>query len=246
MANRFRVLVFLVALVALIVLETWVLAVLGLPSDQRWYLTGFLHAVVAACVLGGIGVSFLVHEREAVWKVRGAWGEDFTREELARARRKRLIWGWVDSVTVQNGDIDHLVVTKAGGLVAIDSKWRSGADQLDPAAMASEANRATLRARGVVHTSLGAARGARRAPVRSTDVTPLIVVWGPARDAVPEGARVDGVDFVPGEGLLDWLRKLDGDTVDEDAAADLLVQLEEYRSTAWSPATKRKRAQKPR
>jgi hypothetical protein len=234
--QRLRVAVMCGAAVALVALETWVLSVLGLPHEVRWYLVGFVHAAVVAAVMGGICISFLVHERGAIWQMRGAWGEDFTRDELQRARRKRLIWGWVDSVTLQNGDIDHLVVTKAGGLVAVDSKWRSSPDDLDPAAMASEAKRAKMRAEGVVQTILRAERGTHRAAARSVTVTPLIVVWGDGQHSVPRDARVAGVDFVPGRELLDWLSRTQVETVDELAAADLLTRLERFRTTTWTNA----------
>ncbi|WP_166389739.1 nuclease-related domain-containing protein [Nocardioides ochotonae] len=97
-------------------------------------------------------MAFLAHDAEAIWHVRGAWGEDNTRDELQRAKRKRLVWAWVDSVTLQAGDIDHLVVTRNGGLVAIDSKWRSKIN--DAADMARAAQKVRLRAEGLTRDLL--------------------------------------------------------------------------------------------
>jgi hypothetical protein len=186
-----------------------------------------------------IGAAFLAHEREAIWHVRGAWGEDFTRDELERARRRKLIWGWVDAVTVQSGDIDHLVVTKAGGLVAIDSKWRTDKRDIDPRAMAVDANKVKQRAEGVIQTLLRAERGSHRASVRSSTVTPVVAIWGAAQDGVPENVRIDGVEFVAGSRLVEHLGALEGETIEESAAADLLARIESFRSTAWAALAKR-------
>lgn len=56
--------------------------------------------------------------------IRGAYGEDQTRTELQRAQRAGLVWAWIDSVSLQRGDIDHIVVTRRGGVVALD--WAFG------------------------------------------------------------------------------------------------------------------------
>lgn len=237
--NRGRLGVVTVGVLVLIAFETWMFSISSLSPALRWYLMGCLHVAVVAVYVGAIGTTFLTHEREAILHLRGAWGEDFTRDELERARRKKLIWGWVDSVTLQSGDIDHLVVTKSGGLVAIDSKWRSSAAHLNPAAIAQEASKARLRAEGVVRTVLKTERGAHRASALAFRVNPLVVVWGAARDVIPDGATLDGVHFVEGPGLLDWLKRLDGDVIDEAAAAEVLAQIERFRSGAWSAGTKR-------
>lgn len=216
----------------LIAFETWMLSTMDLGSATRSYLIGALQVGVVAVLIGALVLSFLAQEGEAIWQVRGAWGEDFTRDELNRARRKKLIWGWTDSVTVQSGDIDHFVVTRSGGLIAIDSKWR-GRHDLDPASMAREANRARVRAEGVVQTILQKERGSHRAPIKSVRVRPLVVVWGPARDEVPDNAVVDGVAFVGGRQLVTWLKNCAGESVDEPAGADILAELEAFRASRW-------------
>jgi hypothetical protein len=73
--------------------------------------------------------------------VRGAWGED-TPEPTWSGRGGSGSVGWVDSIELQIGDIDHLVVTRHGGVVAIDSKWRNQTTDEDVAAMADSARRA--------------------------------------------------------------------------------------------------------
>lgn len=237
--NWTRLAVVAVGAMVLIAAETWLLVVSGWSTPVRWYLVGFLHAGVVAALIGAIGTTFLAHEREAILRLRGAWGEDFTQDELNRARRKKLIWGWVDSVTLQTGDIDHLVVTRAGGLVAIDTKWRSGAEHLDPAAAAREASRARLRAEGFVSSFLKSDRGSRRASGKAFRVSPLVVVWGLAREAIPAGASVGGVDIIEGRGLVEWLARLDGDAIDEAAAAEVLAEIERRRARAWPKSTTR-------
>lgn len=235
-----RVSLFLLGAVALIACETWMFLALDLDERLRWFLIGVVPAVIVAVVLGGLVFTFLAYVPEAIWHLRGAWGEDFTRDELARAKRKSLIWDWVDSLTVQGGDIDHLVVTRAAGLLAIDSKWRSDPNDLDPSTMAKEANRARIRAEGVVQTLVRKERGAHRAPLKSFRVTPVVVVWGGAHRDVPEGVRVDGVVFVSGRALVGWLERVGGEAVDQAAANDILAGLRTFRSTHWQPLALRK------
>lgn len=232
--NRARVAVFVAMMAVLIAVESWCLSAMSLSTTVRWYATGFVHATVLGVLVVAVLFTFLAHERDAIHQVRGAWGEDFTRDELGRARRKKLIWGWVDSVTVEGGDIDHLVVTKAGGVVAIDSKWRSASPDGGQVDMARDARKVKLRAEAVVRSLLrSGARGAHRAATSPIRVTPVVAVWGAGQKPIPDGARVDGIDFVAGGKLVDWLARADGERVDEAAAADVLARLEQFRSTAW-------------
>jgi hypothetical protein len=132
-------------------------------------------AVVGAA-LHLINTAFLAHEREAIWQLRGAWGEEATRDELRRAKKKRIIWDWVDSINLQFGDLDHLVSTRNCGLIAVDSNWRS--DGRDADAMAESAARARLRAEGVARSLLKAERGSHRARGHAVTVRPLVVIGG--------------------------------------------------------------------
>jgi hypothetical protein len=63
-----------------------------------WWLLGALPAAMVAAYLHLLHIGFLAHDSEAIWHIRGAWGEDNTRDELQRAKRKGLVWGWVDSL----------------------------------------------------------------------------------------------------------------------------------------------------
>lgn len=237
--HRLRLSIATVGVLALMAFEAWMLGRSGANSGLSSYLMGAMHVAIVASYVGAVVITFLAHEREAIFHLRGAWGEDFTKDELKRARRKKLIWGWVDSVTVQNGDIDHLVVTRSGGLVAIDSKWRSGVEHLDPATLARQATKARVRAEGVLQSVLKTERGSHRARTRAFRVKPLVVIWGPASNAVPDGASFDGVDITHGFGLVDWFEGLDGDAIDEAGAADVLAHIERFRSSAWSAGAKR-------
>jgi hypothetical protein len=128
---------------------------------MRWYLLGLAHAGLAAAgFISSTPPSWrTIRRRCPTCGEHGA--EDNTRTELERARRKRLVWGWVDSIELQVGDIDHLVVIRHGGMVAIDAKWRNQTTDEDVAATADSARRAGLRAEGLLRTLLKAERRSR-------------------------------------------------------------------------------------
>ena len=199
----------------------------------RWYALGIFHAGTVAAGLHLLNTAFLAHDREALWHVRGAWGEENTRSELQRAKRRRLIWGWVDSISLQVGDLDHVVITRRGGLVALDSKWRNEVKANEPAQLARQALRAKTRAEALARTILRDGRGAKhRAKLQSLKVTPVVVLWGAAQHTVPDGAQIDGVTFIAGRKLVPWLKSLEGADVPEESARDALRRLKDYRATA--------------
>jgi hypothetical protein len=232
--QNLRVVVLLTGgMVGLIALVTVVLTTAITHTGFMWWTLGATQVGLAAIYLHLLIAAFLANDRDAIGHLRGAWGEENTREELHRARRKGLIWGWVDSITLCSGDLDHLVVTRNGGLVAVDSKWRNEAtDTID---MARAAKKARLRAEGLAHTLLRSERRARhRASFNPLQVTPVVVLWGAAQHGVPDGARVDDIDFVAGRRFVEWLTKLDGQHVEEAAATDVLARLETFRASAWA------------
>lgn len=217
-------------LVALIALVAALLLAAAPDSRLTWWLLGVMPTAITAAYLHVLHTAFMAHDSEAIWHVRGAWGEDNTRDELRRAKRKRLVWGWIDSLGLQVGDIDHLVVTRKGGLVAVDSKWRSRLD--DKAEMARAAQKVRLRAEALTRDFLkGDSRGSRRAKVNPLSVTSVVVLWGPAQRGVPHGANVDGIEFIAGREFVAWLRRLDGEQVDKAAADDVVRQLEARRAS---------------
>ena len=204
---------------------------LTVPMPARLYVLGAAHASFVAAGLHLLYSAFLAHDQQAVWQLRGAWGEDNTRSELRRAKRKRVIWDWVDSVELQAGDIDHIVVTRRGGVVVIDSKWRNQVAKEDVTAMARSSLKAALRAEGVLRTLLRRESGARhRTNAKPVTVTAAVVLWGAARTGVPSNATIDGVRFLDGRQLFGWLAELDGHEVPRDAARDVIKLLEDYRS----------------
>jgi len=216
-------LVVVIAFITGLLLATW-------PDTAfKWWLLGAVQAGMVAAYLHLLHTGFLAHDEAAIRHVRGAWGEDNTRSELQRAKRKKLVWGWVDSLGLQHCDIDHLVVTRKAGLVAVDSKWRSQiSDTVD---MARAAQKVRLRAEGVTRDLLkGTTRGARRAKVNPFGVTSVVVLWGPAQHGVPDGASVDGIEFIAGRKFVDWLARLDGERVDRAAATDIVRSLEARRT----------------
>lgn len=84
------------AVVALLVLETaLILGMVRTSAAARWYFLGFVHATILAIAASGLVLGFLAHDRYALLLMRGAWGEDNTRGELKRAKRKQVIWGWI-------------------------------------------------------------------------------------------------------------------------------------------------------
>lgn len=235
-SNAVLVLVVTGGMVAVLAVVTLLFS-LGTTTSLNSYALGVVHAVVVASFLFLLHTAFLAHDREAIWHLRGAWGEENTRNELRRARRKRLIWGHVDSISLQAGDLDHLVVTRHGGLIALDSKWRSRHDATDTLDMVRAASKVRLRAEGLTQTLLKSDRGARhRARTNPLSVKPAVVLWGAAQHAVPHGAQVDGIEFVAGRQLRRWLAQLEGESVTKEAAEDILKRLNKYRAASWEIA----------
>lgn len=182
----------------------------------RGYLLGLVHGLIVGVFVLSVVLAFFAHTR-SVGQMAGAWGEEFTRGELRRARRKGLIWGTVHGLAVASGDIDHLVVTRRGGLVAIDSKWRNDPDRGTLSRDAELALAAARRASLVLRSFKGPTR-----------VRPVIAVWGASRRGVPPAAQIKGVDFIDGGQLLVWLKSLPLDPIDRSSARQLLGNLRQF------------------
>lgn len=218
----------LTALLSVVLLMFWH------RGPALWYVLGGLHMLLICAVPGAIGLAFLANSRTAIWNLRGAMGESNTSEVLQSARKQRIVWGYVESVAVTGGDIDHLVVTRAGGVLAIDSKWRNQvtADTLtsDAAAARAAARRAESILRSEhVGTLKREARARHRDVGASFSVTPVVVIWGAVRHEMPDNAMRDGVEFVPGEKLGAWLTARNDQPVDKAVADDLLERLTAFR-----------------
>ncbi|MBS2937328.1 hypothetical protein KDN32_06195 [Nocardioides sp. J2M5] len=186
---------------------------------------------MAAAFLHLLNTAVLAHEPRAIHHLRGSWGEDNTRSELEAARKKKLVWGWVDSITLRAGDLDHVVITRNGGVVVLDSKFHTSVTTASVAAMTASAARARVRTEALARTLLKPeAHGRRRANRTSVSVTSCIVLWGPARHGVPEGFQADGVHFVDGRRLCEWLSALPPSAVSEEAAREFLQGLTAFRA----------------
>ena len=218
----------------MIAIEASLLVGVGHPGAFQWFLLGAISVLLPSVLVAGLGLGFLVSDPIAIRQLRGAWGEENTREELARAARRGHIWGWVDSVTLAVGDIDHLVVTRKGGLVAIDSKWRSRVDAAGRDAMIEDANASRRRAEGVVRTVLSRERSGRRADGTSLRVRPVVVLWGPSQSSLPDATKLGEVEFVRGSNLVRWLASVEGDVIEQRPAEQVLARIEQYRAEAWS------------
>ena len=152
--------------------------------------------------------------------MRGAWGEENTRDQLRRAQHKKLIWGWVDSVAVEFGDIDHLVVTRSGGLLAIDSKWRSHSDGAGRDAMVQSAQRCKVRAEGVIRSLRKPEQTRRGGAASPRPVRPVVVLWGALHYDIAQGMIWTGSSSraTTADPLL---RGLDGHRVEQDESEGL-------------------------
>lgn len=237
--NRTRIAIVVAVVAALLVFETVV--VLGLfhtSAAARWYYLGFLHAAILAIAGSGLVLAFLAHDKQALLLMRGAWGEDNTRDELKRAKRQGLIWGWVDSVPLRLGDIDHLVITRTGGVIVIDSKWRTSTSLQDHEDMARAIAKVQLRSEALVRQLMKRGRGKHRDATKFHRVTPLLVVWGAEQDSVPDDFRIDEIEVIGGPRLVEWLRTQSGDIVDKASADDLIGLIENFREGAMQSLAK--------
>lgn len=221
----------LLALLALAVIavET-VLLLVGRPHTMLLgYVLGATHVLVIGLYCYVVRMLFLAHDATAIHQLRGTYGENNTREELTMAKRTGLIWGWVDSVTVESGDVDHLVVTKQGGLVAIDSKWRFDLKDVEQSALAAKG--AARRARLVLQ-SLDYARrdhsAGHRADETTLRVSPVVALWGASQKKLGEIQTIDETPFVPGLRLREWLGSLGDDPIDEASADQLLLDVKRF------------------
>ena len=231
-ANR-RLILIVTAIEIAAIAGITVVLLLGYGAEPLvTYVLGAVHAATFAFFYFSLRIVFLANDQGAVRQMRGNLGETNTRDELKRAKRRRLIWGWVDSITVFGGDIDHLVITRHGGIVAIDSKWRNDTIGADISRSAVAASKAAGRAKAVLR-HLGYFKREHTARRRATDtsitVTPLVALWGPIQHDVPIAARVEDVDFIAGPGISGWLRQHRSDDISRRAAKRLLGELEEFR-----------------
>lgn len=234
--NRARLVLISLGYLALGVAITGFLIAIAGHRRTSWFMAGLFVGVWLTMYVAMIGLAWLASSQPAMRYVRGALGEDNTRDMLKAAARKRTIWGFVEGITTRGGDVDHLVVTRSGGVLAIDSKWCNevNPDLLDRMAMSAQA--AARRAESVMRSeNVGVLKRESKARHRvdgaAHRVRPVVVVWGAESHKMPSSATRLGVEFVAGLNLPNWLRLLEGDSVDEATAADLLGRLAAFGRT---------------
>jgi len=83
--NKGLMLWMLLGLVALLAFET-VIDLRFIPGPARWYLLGLLHAGLCAAAAVLLLLAFFAHEGQAIFQMRGAWGEKDTRDEALTMR----------------------------------------------------------------------------------------------------------------------------------------------------------------
>lgn len=195
-----------------------IMVVLGLVQDA--YVLGLAQGAFTVAFVAMVLIGFMA-ATGSMWQMTGAWGEDNTRDVLRWAKRRGLVFGWVDNVEVEGGDVDHLVATSSGW-IALDSKWHSVT--LDGRVVARDAERTIKAARraALILRSLN-----HPAPVR-----PVAILWGGSRDEIPDKHRVaHDVEFVSGSYFKQWLRELPSGGSDKAAAEAVLRELRAFRDT---------------
>ncbi|HJQ07034.1 MAG TPA: hypothetical protein VJ872_16415 [Nocardioides sp.] len=208
-----------------------------------WFVAGFASGALAAATVGLMFVAFLAHEKKGLVHLRGKWGEGNTRDALAKAKRRRHIVGWVDSVQLQYGDLDHVAVTRSGEILLIDSKWRYDGNADSAAQMAHDALRGRQRAEGILRSRLKAERGQHRQRGTATPVTPVVVLWGAAQQGLRTDAEVEGVAFVAGRDLVRWLAHRAQGDADKESALHVLSELEKFRADVVERSTSQRTPQ---
>jgi len=153
------------------------------------------------------------------WQV-GAWGEERTAGKLGKLPRGR--WDVVNDVGNGKYNFDHVLVGPAG-VMCLDSKQRQyrldvhdGARVVLPERYDEER---TASGDDMIRHAKGDARTLKLRIERQTGqrlwVQPVIVWWGEFPDGV---ARVNDVDIVHGDKLVEWLGQLPARGLKDHAA----------------------------
>jgi hypothetical protein len=183
------------------------------------YERGFFDGALTMTLVLAVGLAFLMYD-DGFWRVGGAWAEEFTRSELAKAERRGYVWATVNGIALEGYDIDHVVFSPAG-VLAVDSKWHFRATDKQSHYDARSATGAARSARAVLR-SIG----------EPSEVTPLVVVAGPgSHDLGPEGHIVEGVRILSREFLVEWLGSHQTGAYPRDQAQRVADLLRQFRAT---------------
>ena len=142
----------------------------------------------------------------AYWQ-QGAWGEEFTADELAQLPKRE--WQVLHDLADHGGNIDHVVAGPAGiflldskkyeGMVSVEGDDLIVTRAIDPSH--SYRDRGRL---GVIRAQAARLnRQLRDRSGRSAWVEPVVVIWGGFPARIHKG---NGVTVVHGRELTTWLR----------------------------------------
>ena len=179
--------------------------------------------------VGGCAYACWLYVRDAVprhieqW-LDGAEGERWTEKQLAPLEREG--WHIVHDLEGRYGNVDHMAVGP-GGVFLLDSKnWfgvvtvTDGVATVTPRDNPDAAWTATGLARRMRGVSVGNKEALQSLSGVRTWVQPVIVVWAPFDQQAVES---DGVAYVAGEHIADWLRgrksRLERPAIDKLAGA---------------------------
>jgi len=186
------------------------------PTLAAWASGAMAGAVVMGIVLARESPPSLI----AKWQ-QGAWGEESTARKLAKLPRGR--WDVLNDLGNGIYNFDHVLVGPAG-VMCINSKWSERRLSVEGGSRVvfterydedrSWSDDAIVRQARRDAFSLKQ-RIERQAGVQRLWVQPVIVWWGEFPDGV---ARVNDVDIVHGDKLVEWLGQLPARGLKDQAA----------------------------
>ena len=180
-------------------------------------LLGFIAGIVLTLLASAFFVTFLMHG-SGFYRLAGAWAEEFTRDELKKALRRKDVWSVVNGVRIGEQDIDHLVLAPRG-IFALDSKWHFRYDIDYFRADVEKAERAASKARSIL-ISLKQRR----------EVTPVVVVAGPGRKPLLDAPMtVADIEVIAIDSLAQWLQDRGTGRLPQDDAEQLAAELTAFR-----------------
>ena len=185
---------------------------------ERSFLSGFLCGMLLTVFVAMVTWAYLTVGDGARY-LHGAWAEDWTREELLAAVKRGDAWQVIDNIQLQDGDIDHVLITP-GGLLAVETKYYGNG----------------ARARYVADHAQGARRSARRVAALLTTVKahrhpvrPLLVAWGPGARGLADKTTSEDVVVATGKTIASALKDFATGPLAADHAEALAAALSTYR-----------------
>lgn len=195
-----------------------IVVMLVLPYSNFW--RGFFIGFWVAVVCGGMLVIGLVGSGSLNLFL-GAQGEDATASEFTSKKRRRQGWRIVHGLVLNDVELDHIAVGP-GGVLAIESKWRSSSwrstADVEPAAV-DQTRRNAQRVRSLIRS--------REFGFVTIDVHPVLILWGPGAPADAPN-EIEGVHVFTNGNLNELHSWLDTPRLDRNTAADIAERLTTY------------------